>query len=573
MPLALLIQSAISTLRRVAGGLSPWIALVEFELKLVERARGAFLTHWWGASIPLRGDQLRIAISNLDALRERYRAVTQRGSAGEANVIEPLAGLGGQVIGIALSPTGVFLIAHQLWRRVFGGAGTGLLALLLEIVTVPVIYAGAVAAGLGTLLSRLARPARSSMGLPTMYALAGALTGSMREATTFVDQLLGSRSAVRNPLVRQVLILLDGVAALFAQLLGTWSVLVARIGPQLRPLVTQALLLWELITAVLDLLRESVKSTRSSLMTLVADERGSPFRVVRGVLGGIMAIPARVLGLIRPELTRFTNLFGNVAGNAALRLALWAVRVAGQIARALLSQPIVRTLLAGADRALLIGGMLPASPPRSAPPPATSAPASGSGTSPIVRTIITATVGPTALTPPVLPPLPSTSSLTLAPVPSGTTQMMAFRTALLVRDFALVRQFAANIRARGDRLRRSPESIFAQERRSLAADAAALTEVVRAGSERIDTLLSVVVGRLAPPELRAAVLGLSELFENFATIPQFPVRDLPDNGQLRLVVHRLRVRAADPDEVIVRTFTARLTAQLRAQPYRALAET
>ena len=99
MPMALLLQKQFKVFNKGARSLTPWIELVRLEGLLIARARSAFLVHWFGSGVPLQGLYLRIAIHNLDELRERYREVTAqvRPRSSGPNLTEPLAGLAGTI--------------------------------------------------------------------------------------------------------------------------------------------------------------------------------------------------------------------------------------------------------------------------------------------------------------------------------------------------------------------------------------------------------------------------------------------------------------------------------------------
>jgi hypothetical protein len=131
---------------------------------------------------------------------------------------------------------------------------------------------------------------------------------------------------------------------------------------------------------------------------------------------------------------------------------------------------------------------------------------------------------------------------------------------------------------------RQPRSVFAEEQAAFAGElrntpAAALT-ALRVDQLKLRDLISIVVGRILPPELR---VHMDDLLTTFLAIDQnlyglklerqeFPVRDLPDNGALRPVVRRLVLRAYGQGKNVVDAFQTNLQLALNRQPYPAPAE-
>src|SRR5579871_1402666 len=119
MPFALLLHHTFHVLQKGAKALEPWNQLVVLEQILTDRARSAFLVHWFGPGLPLYGLSLRIAIDNLKELQLRYQAVVAATTpdASGLNLTEPLAGIGGAAVGMLISPTGFLLLWSVLITR------------------------------------------------------------------------------------------------------------------------------------------------------------------------------------------------------------------------------------------------------------------------------------------------------------------------------------------------------------------------------------------------------------------------------------------------------------------------
>src|SRR5690606_8618136 len=81
---------------------------------------------------------LEIAIANLGELQRRYLHVrsSMPGAVPELNLLGPLAGIAGLLVGLAVSPTGAILIAtqiHDILGMLLGEPGAGILAMLYRV--------------------------------------------------------------------------------------------------------------------------------------------------------------------------------------------------------------------------------------------------------------------------------------------------------------------------------------------------------------------------------------------------------------------------------------------------------
>src|SRR5687768_16292404 len=117
MPIALFPELAAALLR-LGRALAPWERLTGIEIQLLRRARSAFLTSWFGPNIPEQRLSLHVTIRNLGALRKRY-LLAQRSMAPpvpELSLLGPLSGIAGLLVGMAISPTGLVLVASQIDR-------------------------------------------------------------------------------------------------------------------------------------------------------------------------------------------------------------------------------------------------------------------------------------------------------------------------------------------------------------------------------------------------------------------------------------------------------------------------
>ena len=94
MPIALLLQKQfviLPTLLAAAKALAPWNDIARTEIAVIARARGAFMTRWFGRSVPRAGPFIQVTIANRDQLDARLAQLFAAGSttAGAASVSTP----------------------------------------------------------------------------------------------------------------------------------------------------------------------------------------------------------------------------------------------------------------------------------------------------------------------------------------------------------------------------------------------------------------------------------------------------------------------------------------------------
>src|SRR5262245_55312770 len=236
MPLAILLQEQLSVLTKGVKKLERWEAATEAFSLVVDRLRSAYLVRWFGTALPSVGLALKVAFANMHELRARWIAIGA-GRAGETppigpNLTEPLLGASGTLVGIFATPLNSVLLGLALgslvdrwWVRVLAVAnwltagllGTGALGLVGTV------------GGVGLLF---ALSAWAISGQPReLFDLLGAIAELVEPLQRFWRQVTGPREAVRNPLLREILVLGDRTAALTAFLLGAFAVLITRVGP------------------------------------------------------------------------------------------------------------------------------------------------------------------------------------------------------------------------------------------------------------------------------------------------------------------------------------------------------
>ncbi len=293
MPLALSLEAGLwPWIRGPLDLRDPWRSLLDRQAEVIARARGAFLSRWFGSSLPLEGLSVQVAFANLPALAARARAVSVAGSGGpwdRPNLTEPLAGLAGVAAGMWANPLNSVLLGLMIaaalprWWAVLIAGVNGITAGVLG--TAVLFVAGAVGAGL------LALAGLAGRDVPPLVELLGSLASLARPAVAFWGQLSGPRTAVRNPVLRELLGVFDSLAALVPHLLGAVAVVITGAVPQLPALVALANYARACGVAVLD----AIKGMASTLGHLAGPESS-------------LACVGRVLSVVGDSLERFAGL-------------------------------------------------------------------------------------------------------------------------------------------------------------------------------------------------------------------------------------------------------------------------
>ncbi|NNF58455.1 MAG: hypothetical protein HKN04_09455 [Rhodothermaceae bacterium] len=299
MPLVLLLGRVTGAFEKGMQQMQRWTALTLLEEALVQRARSLFAVRWFGRAVPVLGRHLHIAIGNLDALRAQYAVVqAQRQAQPVLSLTEPMAGLTGAMLGAVISPTGLAVgsgfvlvrltsVVAGLWFALLVSA-SGLLGLTLSPVFI----------GLGLPLLLLAVPALAGTAHARVLSrFFRALAAALDAMNGFLEQLLGPRAGVRNPLVRRLLELGDRLAHLIPQAVGATAFLVVRGTEVLRPLLDQLLPLYRFTRAVIEAVAFLIADTGLRLGRLLYGPR-SLRQVLNLVLDRLLLIVAITRGVL-----------------------------------------------------------------------------------------------------------------------------------------------------------------------------------------------------------------------------------------------------------------------------------
>lgn len=584
MPLVLLLKDITKAFADGAKKLRQWSEMAFLEELVLQRARSAFLVYWFGTSIPLYGMRVRVAISNLDALRDRYRGVVhgRRMQPRGLNLTEPLAGLAGTMAGIILSPSGIILTnvaAIQsgnflVGLMVIGGAG--LLALVGGLVAAFPAWGIPI---LGGLLGAGALGVATNASAQQMYRFFGALAEALDAGMDFLDQLLGPRENVRNPLVRAFLDLADKVAQALTHLVGGVAVIVARGGEMIRPLREQLPLFHGLAQEVIVVIAEILKDFLERLFDALIGPR-SPLRIIDYVLDGLRNYFTLVKDLFTSTLDGAQEHFESWSAQSFKEIDKWGIKTYGILETHVRKHPTARGIEIALDRYRLVEkimGPLGSSGASSAGGGASTGGTSTGGTS----------TGGTGGGSSILPDAGVVSLLSGPPALPLTGKsiqvgagLRAFARQYFPQAFANPFEITPEMKQAFFRARRR-RTVFAAERRRLrdrqGRSPQEQLEALRARELPLRNALYQIVANVLPAQATPYVVELDDVFrqidEHLYLHPpeprdfEPPVREILESRRLQPVVHRLRIRRPGGEQDVTERWTEGLRSALETQSY------
>ena len=602
MPIAL-IPELTAALWRTGRVLSPWTHLAEVETQLLRRAESAFVSRWFGPAVPERRLSLYIAIRNIDALREQYLRVkesTPRPPPG-LNLLGPFSGIAGLITGLAMSPTGLILIASQMGRILTALSGASWKIYLALFAALVPGLAPAVAVGVGlpaALAGALALSAGGNSGMQTMVALGGEIGVLLDALVRFWDQLSG-KEPIRNPLLRRILETLDRFANLFVQVLGFAGFILVRLAPLVPNLVGQFRVLMELLETAMATLKDILTGF---VLAIKEPFTGSPglMTVLDSVLDILLDLPNRLIEPVRALIADTAAEMALVFTAISAKLSDYATGVQDRF------QAAFKLFALGAlvERIKALLELMPqvAEAFRNAPEPEKESSdlqetlrsrkldwATGGIFGPGITTrVAEILVDIDKITLPPKPELPDLAAPGELKIP-GLRDLAKRMGTPKTPDFAdLAKQLFADARAAQAKapvpaeLLRTPRSAFVAERLALAA-AKKTPPVPDLGDEKLRDLIYVAVGRVLPPALRVYAPDVRDMFDLIdekiyrnppgpdAEAARLPMEDLDDDGTLRPVIGTLRFVAPGGEMPDLRAFRNSVVKKVLKQTYRATA--
>lgn len=568
MPLSMLLTDTLSTVTVKVKELSPWQGLTDRLTLVAARLRSAYLVGWFGTRLPVRGICLHVAFVNMHELRHRWLSIGagRRAAPGRTgpNLTEPLLGMGGALAGMLAAPLNSALL-------------TTMLASLIDNIWVQL---GAVLNWLsgGFLLTAvmLMVPVATVAGLPAlglgghaieMHNLLGAVAELAAPLRRLWEQLTGPREEVANPLLRQLLVLGDRLAALMAQALGAVAVIVAWLLPLLPAHVDAVIYTMLASQELAGGISFVIHDTVAALALLWTGNSSIPavLRAVVGILQRLFATLGERLGKWWVDARRVLTARLPTAG---LALATWIAGATTFVRRVLVEHPTVmwfRSFLGSAET--FAAWRKRTSPPPPPSPPSTPFTLPG----PVRGLLLDIGMPPAAPTLPSPGPLPSLVPLDVIPPLAD-----VLRTSGLAGPdpFALT----PTQRAALERYRRPP-SVFGGQwaelrRRAEAPEAVSPTMALADALGRIHPFVTRSANLVVPQHAGGFLPSLeTKLVEIDAAVRRRPAPHptalLPEPSEIRPVIGRLRVRRAAPeaDRAVLEAFVSGLRRQLDLAPY------
>jgi hypothetical protein len=571
VPLSLLLTQHFTVLTDGVRKLSRWESLTDTFALVARRLRSAFLVQWFGTALPVAGLDLAVTIANLDELQARWAMVT-RGRRDDAgfpgpNLTEPLLGASGMLAGALAFPLNGMVAAvilgsvmRRWWQKLFAGliwiSGGGLLTGLLLL--------GGPLFALGLI------PYAISGQAGDLYGVLGGLAALALPLHRLWAQLSG-REPIRNPLLRQLAVLADRLAALIVQVLGAVAVAVTRIAPQLAPAVDAARATRHAVGQILEAVTLVALSALDALGQLLRGPASLP-AIARGVVTALLGLVSRLGRMIAATLSRMLDGVMSRFGPALSTVARFMIGAAGFVRQVIVDNPTVRWLLSlvgivRAVRTWYAGRSPAAGKPKSKPSPwLTSFPVPPSG-SELARVLHTtpsvpglAVSAPPLVGPDLIPPIADAMRKGLLAAPADPFALTPPQRAALER-FRRPPSVFGGIRA--DLLRRRQEADAAGGLFTLADVLAGITPYLTRSAES-----------LMPQQAQSFLPKLGDLLDRIdlelhGKARPHPTKDLPEPAAVRPVIGRLLVRtdAGSQAGPSIREFVSMLRRDLDTRTY------
>jgi hypothetical protein len=559
VPLAILLQERMAVLTKGLKKVERWQTAMETFTLVIDRLRSAYLVAWFGTPLPTAGLQLKVAFANMDELRRRWIAIgagrKETPPAGP-NLLEPLLGMGGTLTGVLASPMYSILLGLALgslidrWYVAAYAVANWLTAGLLGTA---IFTAGAVALPYVLLAWAVSGRPRE------LFDFLGAAADLAEPLWRFWLQVTGPREAVRNPLLRELLLLGDRIAALTSLLLGAFAVVVTRVGPLLEPMRVGLVATANLTQELWLLLVFVVRQTIDFAVGLVAGP-DSVATIVSSVVGLLTRAFTRLGASLGRAWDTISGFFSSFFIQAELAAAAWARWGVPFIRTHTIDHPTVAYVRSFISQLAVAAAWRRRTAPPPAPPPPPSSPGLVGRLTGWVVSALTAGMPKSTPSFPTLPSLPPTVPLgAIGPLARG-----ALKLGVVANPLELGAEATAVLRRAAH-----PPIIFAGEWSRLGEEAQKKEPLERALETA--TYLSLVE-RIVSPAAAQRVQALEGILSRLDAYirkerPRQPVLDVPEPTELRPVIATLRVRAHGSSEPALRAWVEDLKAAFGTAPY------
>jgi hypothetical protein len=582
MPIALLLQQTVYTFRWGGRHLEPWIHLVHTEETLIDRSRSAFMIHWFGSGLPLQGFHVRIAIANLQELRQRYlevkREVVLRASG--PNLTEPMFGMAGAVSGMVLTPGVAIFTAFYTgvsipwWLRILLGL------LIVSVAAVGLSPALAAAGFAGYLQVGLGNYPETR----ALYDFLGELANLLAAARDFIDQLLGPREAVKNPLLSDVLMLADRLAQVLPFGLALIAFVVTWLGPLLLPLAAQARAFLSLVDQLVDAATFIFKDLTDQLIAFFTGAVVALVIALQTLADDVVRPLRAIMAAVRKFFAAVQKSLLDLIHTAPDRITAWKKSLRPRLEEIVNDLPLMRKI----DVLKQVGDLLTTEDPTDPPskPPKVFVPWLAEARTWWEEARKAFALFPSA--PDIPSPTDMIDKLELPKKHGIPEKFEEYREKIkqgLPPVSAEVTKYVEHAR--------QPTSIFDEERNLLAADlGAAPSDALKAAHGRelqLRDLIGAVVTRVLPPDLRGLIIPMANMLSPVDDLvdemtgakkpankdaqaakretARFPVKELSESAFLRPVMQRLVIRAPGAARDRVEEFRMQLQLALTRRAY------
>lgn len=586
MPLILLLQqtfgkfsrdvSCVGELDLFCGVncLTEWNKLIALEETLLLRARGVFMTRWFGPNVPMHGGDVRIAIANLDALTARYLELRRQllSEHRGLSLTGPVAGMAGTLTGAFVAPGLPSMLFAAIIAEVFPNWVTNLVG-ALNTITFGFLLPALLLLGLPIATIGYLPLTFGFNALSIYFDFIGAATELLVAVLVFFEQLIGPREGVRNPLIRQLLGLFDRIVTIVPFLYLFAFLIVVYVGARLSPLAKQLDLMITLVREVFTAVATILQDFGERLTDLYTG-RNSPLailqRVIRTLKKMFQDLRTGFAELFKPLGALFESVEIKKPGEKPKKQTRLWVEIISALERAFAT--VLPALEKGTTQHWFLKRLKLFGPRfdtfgeimgRYKKEPSKKKSDDSDG-------LLSINPPPPDLKFPEVPKFPAFPAW----------QISALGTAISVglppahAPYGEVFQLDAAAQAALKKLERPPADYFAVERRKILGEKKAKDVLAAAQAEdkRLRAALFAVMDELMPPAVTAQIPKLQgllwELDEKlYGTRAQFPVRDLPRGERLKPEVTKLRIRAPGMKDSEVRLWVKDLREALTKQPY------
>jgi len=429
--------------------------------------------------------------------------------------------------------------------------------------------------------------------LAPIHAFLGAVAQLFIAAREFLEQLIGPRSEVRNPLLGKVLDVFASLAGLVPFVFALLAFIITWVGPQLSTLARQLDLIVLLAENVFRIISEILANLIEKLKDLYVGKR-SPWAVIQGIIWTFRQwfklLKEQFGALFKTAEPAFEKIPVIKEGKLQKEIRAWVEiqrlledafnKVLPLIKKMTTESWLVKQIKELARRFKVIGKVLSTAEEHEKPLMGMWEAFKDDVKEYFVGKLIAA-----------MPPwpeelkFPNKPDLPLFPPPEETFAREKWLTrgrwpqpssldVFTKPEGGYVFMPSADVEKELQRLRRPPFDVFAAERKTILKGKKRdeLLDEAQKAEAKLRAQLFTIIDHLLPPAVADEVPRLQGIFWKldeflYGKKAEFPVRDLPGGERLNVKVGRIRITAPGMKDRVVRDWSADLKTALEKQPY------